>query len=48
MIHVEQYARDRWDVWGEGITEFTVMARDRDEALRRAMDRIADVDARAR
>lgn len=46
MIDVEQYARDRWDVYGDYFAPFTVMAADRQGAIERALDRIADVNAR--
>lgn len=47
-MNVEKYARDRWDVYGDYFAPFTVMAADRQEALERAMDRMAEVNDRNR
>jgi hypothetical protein len=50
MIEVEQYARERWDVYGDHFAPFTVMAPDGDRqaAIERAIDRMADVNDRLR
>jgi 1,2-phenylacetyl-CoA epoxidase PaaB subunit len=52
MIAVERYAYDRWEIYrdepGPHFAPFTVMAADRQQAVERAMDRMAEVNARTR
>jgi hypothetical protein len=48
MIDAEQYARDRWEVYGDHFAPFTVRAADKQEAVERAMDRMHEVNTRTR
>jgi hypothetical protein len=46
MMDLWKYARDRWEIYGDHFAPFTVRAEDRESALERAMERMAEVNVK--